>query len=147
MMVHLVNHQVIGSIPTLSSQPNLSVGQLVAYSPWKRDVGGSSPPTQTKAIITQLVEYLPCKQEVIGSSPIDSTSHTQVAQLVEAMVLEAIQCGFESHLAHQQKYTVMQLAWQLVLQTSEMGSKPIRCTKELFRWTRVWTWAWLLTNV
>ena len=73
-MVHLVNHQVIGSIPTLSSQPNLSVGQLVAYSPWKRDVGGSSPPTQTKAIITQLVEYLPCKQEVIGSSPIDSTN-------------------------------------------------------------------------
>lgn len=52
---------------------NLSVGRLVAYSPWKRDVGGSSPPIQTKAIITQLVEYLPCKQEVIGSSPIDST--------------------------------------------------------------------------
>ena len=56
-----------------------------------RDVGGSSPPTQAKAIITQLVEYLPCKQEVIGSSPIDSTRFAQVAQLAEALVLEASQ--------------------------------------------------------
>ena len=107
---------------------------LVDGGAWNSEAAGSNPATQT-------TEYFcPCSLEVRttafhavedGSLPFRGTSNKSEYRLVrfKSSALGAENREFESLYSDQKiNCPVMQLVWQLVLQTSEAGSKPARGT-------------------
>lgn len=86
---------------------------------------GSNPIHHPKfyATLAQLVERQPEELGVLGSIPRGCTKFALLAQLVEAMVLEAIQSEFESQRGHQNYTDVMEMVYILDLKSEFCGFK------------------------
>lgn len=102
--------------------------------PWKQEDAGAEPATQTTKYfcsVRLLVRSLPFQGGETSSILVRSTSNKSEYRLVrfKSSALGAENREFESLYSDQKiNCPVMQLVWQLVLQTSEAGSKPARGT-------------------